>query len=319
MNPTNHPSASGLVSVVIPCYNQAKFLGQAIESVLAQTYPHAEIVVVDDGSTDRTVEVARSYDAVRCVSQPNQGQGAARNEGFKHISGEFVVFLDSDDRLLPHALEVGRRCLADHPKAAFAAGRCVGLGVDGIQRPTRQDPVVERNHYLRLLASNYIWMPGTVMFRTAIVRQVGGFKTTVSGAEDYDLYLRIARHHRIWCHDRVIAEYRQHNTSTSRKPMLMMRSALTVMYGQRAAVKGDPRAEEALRQGIRHWQNAYGEQLMNVVRKQLRAREWKLAIPALMGFLHYHPIGFLHHASRKLSRVALGHKPETTDAIGFGD
>ena len=93
---------------------------------------------------------------------------------------------------------------------------------------------------------------------------MGGFKTTVSGAEDYDLYLRIARNHRIWCHDQVIAEYRQHNTSTSRKPMLMLRSALSVMHGQRAAVKGDPRAEQALRQGIRHWQNAYGEQLMNV-------------------------------------------------------
>jgi glycosyltransferase involved in cell wall biosynthesis len=319
MTSTNHPSTPGLVSVVIPCYNQARFLGEAIESVLAQTYPRFEIVVVDDGSTDRTVEVARSYDAVRCVSQRNQGQGAARNEGLKHISGEFVAFLDSDDRLLKRALEVGLRCLADHPEAAFAAGRCVGIGVDGIQRHTTHDPLVERHHYLELLANNYIWMPGTVMFRTAIVRQVGGFKTTVSGAEDYDLYLRIARNHRIWCHDQVIAEYRQHGMSTSRKPMLMMRSVLSVMHGQRAAVKGDPQAEQALRQGIRHWQNAYGEQLMNVVRKQLRAREWRRAIPALAGFLHHHPSGFLHHACRKLSRVALGQKPETPDAIGFGE
>jgi glycosyltransferase involved in cell wall biosynthesis len=319
MNATNHPTASGLVSVVIPCYNQARFLGQAIESVLVQTYPRSEIVVVDDGSTDRTVEVARSYDAVRCVSRPNQGQGAARNEGLGHISGEFVVFLDSDDRLLPYAFEVGLRCLAEHPEAAFAAGRCVALGVDGIQRRTRQDPVVERNHYLRLLANNYIWMPGSVTFRTAIVRQVGGFKTTVSGAEDYDLYLRIARDHRIWCHDQVIAEYRQHNTSMSRKPMLMMRSSLSVMYGQRAAVKGDPRAEQALRQGIRHWRYCYGEQLMDAVRKQLRAGEWRRAIPALVFLLRYHPAGFLHHACRKLSRVALGHRPETPDAIGFGD
>ena len=313
-----HPTDPGLVSVVIPCYNQARFLGEAIESVLAQTAP-LEIVVVDDGSTDGTVEVAGAYEGVRCVSQPNQGQGAARNEGLKHICGEFVVFLDSDDRLLPHAFEVGLRCLADHPEAAFAAGRCVGLGPDGVQRPTRQDPVVERHHYLRLLASNYIWMPGTVLFRTAVVRQVGGFKTTVSGAEDYDLYLRIARDHRIWCHDQVVAEYRQHNTSTSRKPMLMMRSALSVMHGQRAAVKGDPLAEQALRQGIRHWQNAYGEQLMNAVRKQLRAGEWRSAIPALVGLLQCHPAGFLHHAGRKLSRVALGQKPETSESIGFGE
>jgi glycosyltransferase involved in cell wall biosynthesis len=305
-----------LVSVVIPCYNQAEFLGQAIESVLAQTHRQFEIVVVDDGSSDGTAEVARGYEAVRCVSQRNQGQGAARNEGLRQISGEFVVFLDADDRLLPQAFEVGLRCLAARPDVAFAAGRCVFLSPDGVQRPTRHDPVVEQNHYLTLLATNYIWMPGTVMFRTAIVRLVGGFKTTVSGAEDYDLYLRIARNHRVFCHDQVIAEYRKHDTSTSRKPMLMMRSALNVMKGQRGAVKGDPRAEQALRQGIRKWQNAYGEQLVNAVRKQLRARDWRRAIPALVGLLHYHPNGFLHHACRKLYRVALGHKPETPDAIG---
>jgi len=305
-----------MVSVVIPCYNQARFLGEAIESVLAQTRSRSEIVVVDDGSTDNTVEVASRYREVRCVSQRNQGQGAARNEGLKHTSGEFVVFLDSDDRLLPHAFEVGLRWFEAHPEVAFVAGRCVGLGVDGVQRRVRYDPVVERNHYIKLLLGNYIWMPGTVMFRTAVVRGVGGFKTTVSGAEDYDLYLRIARSHQIWCHDQVVAEYRQHETSTSRKPMLMMRSSLNVMWAQREAVRGDPPAKQALRQGIRNWQQMYGEQLMNAVRKQLRAREWKHAIPSLIGLLHYHPAGFIQHACRKISRVARGHRPESPDAIG---
>src|ERR671910_914102 len=72
---------AGLVSVVIPCYNQARFLGEAIESVLAQTYPHFEIVVVDDGSTDNTQEVAARYPEVRCSRQHNQGLSAARNSG----------------------------------------------------------------------------------------------------------------------------------------------------------------------------------------------------------------------------------------------
>ena len=305
-----------MVSVVIPCYNQARFLSEAIESVLAQTSCRAEIVVVDDGSTDETVAVASGYREVRCLSQRNQGQGAARNEGLKHASGEFIVFLDSDDRLLPHAFEVGLQCFEAHPDIAFVAGRCVSFGVDGVHRVTLYEPVVERNHYIRLLLSNYIWMPGTVMFRTAVVREAGGFKTTVSGAEDYDLYLRIARRHRIWCHDQVIAEYRQHDTSTSRKPMLMMRSSLNVMRAQRDAVKGDPSAEWALRQGIKHWQHRYGEQLMNAVRKHVRAGEWKSAIPALIGLLQYHPLGFVHHACRKISRVARGHSPESSDAIG---
>ena len=304
-----------MVSVVIPCYNQARFLGEAIHSVLAQTWSGAEIIVVDDGSTDDTVKIAKGYREVRCQSQRNQGQGAARNEGLKQASGEFVVFLDSDDRLLPHAFQVGLQCFEAHPDVALVAGRCVSVGVDGVQRATLYEPVVEQNHYIRLLLGNYIWMPGAAMLRTRVVREAGGFKTTVSGAEDYDLYLRIARHHRIWCHDQVIAEYRQHDTSTSHKPMLMLRSSLSVIRAQQEAVSGDPPAERAWRQGIRNLQHKYGEQLITAVRRHWRAREWKYAASGLTGLLLYHPAGLIHHACRKISRVARGYSPESSDAI----
>src|SRR5215204_1671374 len=102
---------SPLVSVVIPCYKQAHFLGEAIESVLAQSYPNFEIIVVDDGSPDNTSEVAASYPRVRLVRQENQGLSAARNSGLSRSEGEYVVFLDADDRLLPGALQVGLECL----------------------------------------------------------------------------------------------------------------------------------------------------------------------------------------------------------------
>jgi glycosyltransferase involved in cell wall biosynthesis len=309
-------SAGQLVSIVIPCYNQAAFLGQAIESVLAQTHRNFEIVVVDDGSTDTSMAVARRYEGVRCISQSNQGQGAARNEGLRHVRGTYIVFLDSDDRLLPHALEVGLQCLVPHRECALAAGRCVYIGPDSVRRPTSYARVVDRNHYLNLLISNYIWMPGTAMFRTAVVRQMGGFKTTVSGAEDYDLYLRVARNHRIWCHDQIIAEYRQHDTSTSRNRTLMLRSSLNVLRAQRQWSKPDARATRALCKGIRKMQKVYGEQLMRAVRKHVRAREWRQAIPELLVLLQYYPSGFLHHGRRKLYRMACGHKPDPLDVIG---
>jgi glycosyltransferase involved in cell wall biosynthesis len=302
-----------MVSVVIPCYNQARFLAEAIGSVRAQTAGReADIVVVDDGSTDDTAGVAARL-GVAYLRQRNQGQGAARNLGLRHVHGEFVVFLDADDRLLPHAFEVGLRCLSAHPSCAFAAGRCIVFGADGVRTDTRYDPVVERDHYLRLLMSNFIWMPGTVMFRTAVVRRFGGFKTTVTGAEDYDLYLRIAREHRIWCHGEFVAEYRQHGTNTSRRPRLMLRSTLKVMEAQRAVVQGDVRAEAAWREGVRHWQQEYGEEVVRAVRMQLRNGEWRGAMPALMTMLRYHPKGLLVHASRKLSRVARGEKPEALE------
>jgi glycosyltransferase involved in cell wall biosynthesis len=316
MDTGNQPPAPNRVSVVIPCYNQAGYLGQAIESVLAQTCQPFEVVVVDDGSTDNTVEVARSYGNVRCVSQRNQGQGAARNEGFRQVSGEFVVFLDADDRLLPNACDVGLRRFADHPGVAFVAGRCIGIGPDGVRRSTWHQPVVKRNHYLALLRNNYIWTPGTVMFRTEVVRRLGGFKTTVCGAEDYDLYLRIARNHEIWCHEEVVVEYREHDNKTSGNYGLMLSSSIKVIRGQRAAVRGDSRAEQAWRHGLKRWQQRYGEPLVKAVRGHWRDRNWRRAAAGAKALLLYHPSAFLQHASRKLRRVALGHRPERLDTIG---
>src|SRR5262245_19427139 len=99
-----------LVSVIIPCYNHSIFLSEAIESVLNQSYNHREILIIDDGSTDRTPEVAKSYPEVRYYRQHNLGPSAARNTGTRLAVGDYIVFLDSDDRLRPSALEAGIDC-----------------------------------------------------------------------------------------------------------------------------------------------------------------------------------------------------------------
>jgi glycosyltransferase involved in cell wall biosynthesis len=314
MNSIHHTPAT--VSVVIPCYNQARFLSEAIESALAQTHRPTETIVVDDGSTDDTAQVAAGYAAVRYVPQRNRGQGAARNEGLKHVTGTFVVFLDSDDRLLPSALDTGVRCFEAHPERAFVAGRSVGIGPDGVQRSTSQEPLVDRNHYVALLRHNYIWTPGTAMFRTDVVRRVGGFKTKVCGAEDYDLYLRIARTHPIWCHGQTVVEYRQHDNRMSGNFPRMLSSTVRVMRGQRVVVKGDAQAAQALRDGLRFWQERYGQPCVNVLRRHWRERNWKGTVAGATALLLYHPSAFVQHARRKLGRVALGHGSERQDIIG---
>src|SRR5215204_5307150 len=119
-----------LVSVIIPCYNQAHFLGEAIESVLAQSYPHFEIIVVDDGSTDNTFEVASHYSKVRLIRQENRGVSRARNAGLRESEGSYVVFLDADDRLLPGALDAGLECFEAHPESAFVDGDYRYIGAD---------------------------------------------------------------------------------------------------------------------------------------------------------------------------------------------
>ena len=112
--------------MVIPCYNQARFLGDAIRSVLCQGYTDLEIVVVDDGSSDGTEEVASGYaevdSRVKLIRQENRGLAAARNRGLAEVRGEYVVFLDSDDRLVSGALGVGVRELEAHPGCAFVSG-----------------------------------------------------------------------------------------------------------------------------------------------------------------------------------------------------
>ena len=95
------------VSVVIPSYNSAQFLPEAIESVLEQSYPHFEVIVVDDGSTDDTKEVCDRYPKVKYFYQKNQGHATARNTGLRISTGEYIIFLDSDDCLLPEAIEIG--------------------------------------------------------------------------------------------------------------------------------------------------------------------------------------------------------------------
>src|SRR5436309_2384320 len=102
------------VSVIIPCYNQGHFLADAIERALEQSYRPLEVIVVDDGSSDESSEVARRFEGVRLMRQPNRGLSAARNAGLAASAGDYLVFVDADDRLLRDALQAGVNGLAGH-------------------------------------------------------------------------------------------------------------------------------------------------------------------------------------------------------------
>lgn len=183
-----------MVSVIIPCYNQAHFLSEAIESVLAQTHRDFEIIVVDDGSTDNTAEVAVRYRDVRYIRQPNQGVASARNTGFGESRGKYLVFLDADDRLLPAALEIGLNSLEAHPECAFVFGKCRYIAADGSLLPTPHQRSVDCEFYLALLHDCFIWTPALVMHRRTVLESVAGFDTSLGlrNGEEYELYLRIA-------------------------------------------------------------------------------------------------------------------------------
>ena len=261
-----------LVSVVIPCYNQGCYLGDAVRSASAHAV-RVEVIVIDDGSTDHTAAVARSLPNVLLVRQNNRGLAAARNRGLRAASGDFVVFLDADDRLLAGAIDLGARVLLGNADCAMAYGRCVMMSADGRLLPTPDVPVVRSGHHAAFLQTNFIWMPGAAIFRRDALIAAGGFREGFDGAADYDLYLRISRTHGVHDHGQPVAAYRRHEasmSSSSGAAARMLRDTLTVM--QRNEPPIDSEFHRAWRDGYARWQDFYGTQLVEEIRCDVHTR-----------------------------------------------
>jgi glycosyltransferase involved in cell wall biosynthesis len=254
-------TASPLVSVVIPCFNHGRFLREAVASVLAQRHASYEIVVVDDGSTDDTAQVAAAFPQVRYVRQENQGLAAARNTGVRASHGPYLVFLDADDRLLPAALDAGVRLLEASPECAFVSGHFHYVEHDGALRAAYAQETIPADTYLAFLRGNYVGMHATVMYRRSALEAAGGFDVSLPACEDYDLYLRLARRHPALRHDTVVAEYRQHDRNMSRDLELMLKTVLRVLGAQWRWARERPAHRRGYRAGRRAWQLHYGEML----------------------------------------------------------
>src|SRR5215204_1045782 len=284
----------GKVSVVIPCYNQARFLGEAIRSVLCQGYSDLEIIVVDDGSEDGTEEVASGYakedPRVRLIRQENRGLAAARNRGLSEAGGEYVVFLDSDDRLVSEALEVGVRELEAHPGCAFVSGICRKITSDGSVVADWEQFRVKDDPYLELLRSCPVYVP-TVMYRRSVFDAVGDFDTSYKAAEDYDLYYRILECFPVYCHETLVAEIRRHDTNMTHDRTLMLKYNMDALRSQRRRVKGDARYREAYKAGESLWRDWHGTPVVKQVRAHFREGRWKEGIRGTLALLRYYPQG----------------------------
>jgi glycosyltransferase involved in cell wall biosynthesis len=279
-----------LVSVIIPCFNGEAFLKEAIESVLAQSYPRVEIIVVDDGSTDHSGEIAQSY-AVRYIHQANRGLTASRNLGIQESRGSYLVFLDADDRLMPKAIEAGLRVLVHRPECALTVGDHLFVSEDGSYLANSRKTFPRARHYEALLKSNLFEMISSILFRRSIFDQVGGFDPDLRVAEDYDLYLRIARDHPICFHPALVAEYRIHESNTSRNSELMLTTTLQVLRRQALYVRRNPRRLVAFLEGLRGWRRQYGRQLASEMARS--SPIWKVDRRKLLLLLNCYPQGLM--------------------------
>lgn len=220
---------SGTVSVVIPAYNSERFIAGAVESVLGQTYPDVETVVVDDGSTDGTVEALRPYlSHVRLIQKVNGGVATARNAGAAAATGRYVSFLDADDVWLPRKLERQVALLEADPGLG-----CVHCGMDEVDAEgrLRRRLVVGGSGWIAadmlLLDRPTLVGPGsTLVMPRELFQQLGGFDSQLPPSEDWELGFRIALKHRVGFVPEPLVRYRIHGGNAHLDPRRMERSML---------------------------------------------------------------------------------------------
>lgn len=272
------PDLSSHVSVVIPTYGRADYLLAAIDSVLAQTRPPGEIIVVDDGSPDDTADRVASLvraGRVRYVRRENGGLAAARNTGAAHAAGAFLLFLDDDDLLVPTALEALVDALETRPEYAFAYGDWVRFAGATPPPPDDRKPpeVADRNAFLMF---NRIGTAGMVLMRRAAYEAVGGFDASLRKVEDWDMWLRMLARYPALNVGRSVLFYRLHANNVSHDIAGMYQASLGVARSHLAALPPDRRVVMR-RFTYDHLHGHHAPLLAKVVVHAARARQWRRA------------------------------------------
>ena len=205
------------VSTIIPCFNQGRFLRECIESALAQAECQVEIIVVNDGSSDATAEVASLYKGrIRYIEQTNRGLSAARNAGLRIATGDYLHFLDADDFIRPGMYGVMVRALQLNQSAVAASCRCRFVNIEGADDGEYPERKKSGDFFHDLLAANQ-WPPLAHLVRKAAIDKAGEFDPEMNPCEDWDMWLRIiANGGAIVGVDKTFAAYRRHPNSLSR-------------------------------------------------------------------------------------------------------
>jgi glycosyltransferase involved in cell wall biosynthesis len=303
-----------IISVVIPCYNCARFVAETIESVLAQGYPNLEIIAVDDGSTDDSAQIVAQYPGVTCIFQDNAGVAAARNNGFLHSTGEYIVFLDHDDRLMPGALNSNLQCLLDEPDCAFSFGDFRAINAAGA--PLTEAECLKtylvsnrsictydgKEHYLPLLRGCYIGTPGQVMFKRSAVEKVSGFDTSIGPATDIDIMYRITRDAHVCYSKALVLEKRLHDKNQTDYDLAgCIASMMRVFLRQRRCISQQPEHMNALRLSLRWFEDYWAKLLIYQMLSNIRhCTNWRQTWTDMLTFVRYTPLWPARYICRKL-------------------
>ena len=233
------------VSVVMPAYNVAAYLGEAVKSVQAQTVADWELLIVDDGSTDATQEIARrladSDPRIKVLQKPNGGISSARNMALRASTGEFIAILDSDDVWEPTFLAEQLAIFALRPDVDIVTGNgwILGSRLDGQLARPFPDPRPHPTLQTILADETAVFIMS--LFRRRVYEALGGFDETFRSNEDYDYWLRAAlAGFRFWRNDRPLCHYRRRDDSISAVEVNMLAGILRVYAKLRPLLKDRP-------------------------------------------------------------------------------
>lgn len=247
-----------LVTIVIIAYNEERFIAEAIESALGQTYSNIEIIVVDDGSKDSTLAIARNYSSkVTAVSQANSGNCSfPRNAGLNLANGEYISFLDADDILLPTKIATQMALLLQYPEAAFVVNDYCNFR-DAVEQPNHFSTCPQLMREFELAAGDTLLLQqgqgadlmleenftiaSSPLFRTSAVKSLGGFSTELYACEDYHLNYRLATQFPMLVNRELLFKRRLHGANMSSNTMKMSKyytlSRLRLMSGEHNKVR----------------------------------------------------------------------------------
>jgi glycosyltransferase involved in cell wall biosynthesis len=277
------------VSVIIPAYNAEKYLEEAVASALRQSVSPVEILIVDDGSKDRTLEIARhlavQHARITVLTRPNGGSGPARNTGIAQASGEYLLFLDADDRLHENAIRDHLNAFADRPEAAMVFGANDVIDAQGVLRNAKTTPVEDVT--LEDVAMRVTPCPSQCLYRRAPVLKINGYDEAFRFSQDVDLNLRLMRVGGIYSHGIKVMDYRRHPTQSTSKSARICRGHIAVLEGNFGP--SAPFPDPALLQRAKaRWYARYGNRQFRVALGALRRGRFSEAgIAARLALLRF--------------------------------
>ncbi|HMO80754.1 MAG TPA: glycosyltransferase [Pyrinomonadaceae bacterium] len=286
-----------LVSAIIPNYNYARYVGEAVESALSQTYPNIEVIVVDDGSKDNSLKVLEKYrDRVKIIEQVNSGVCVARNRGVAESAGEYIAFLDADDVWLPAKIERQVEKFASEDVLGLvhvgvtdidALGKELATHLDGMEGDVASE--------LMMFESAVILGGGSgVMIPRKVFDKVGGFDDSLSTSADWDIYFRISSSFPVGFVDEPLLKYRLHGSNMHSNIKRMEHEMLFAYRKGFAASERDGKVDEG---------KAYGGLFRVLAGSYFRAGKYGDFLRTAVKSVWYRPAGIGYFAAFPLRRL----------------